>query len=426
MKKKLNKYYVFPSVLLAGKQSKVTIIPKKEKYSFTEDEYMLTVVPTEEKDTDNEPVFHQWAISAEDGVLSFEYDFQKEQEYALLLETKEGKKLLDCSVYALESDLYETVPYKGDLHFHSVYSDARGELSEIAGALRENGYDFLCLTDHHRFYPSEELKAMYEGVDTGLHVFLGEEVHDLNKRQIHIINFNGKYSVNRLIEEDYDNLKSRFMEEARNTVTPEGVDAVDYVFRKWICDEIRKGGGLAIYPHPYWSPSTWKKAYHVGTTASIYAIKEGIYDAFELLNGSGDIRKNNLQVALYQELRAEGVDIPIVGSTDSHGIDCERSTFDHAYTLVFAKDINEIPQAILDKRSVAVENIPNETPRVHGHLRMVKYALFLMEHFYPEYMALTKPLGGLVYAYGETKKCAEDIEIISNRITEFRNGYFRG
>lgn len=424
MKKKLGKYQIFPSVLLAGKKSKVTIVPRKEQYSFEENEYVLFLSPTERKDKSDDPMFHVWTVPVEDGALSFEYDFQHEQEYGVFVETKEGKKVLQGSVYALEADLYETLPYKGDLHFHSVRSDGRGELPEIAGALREKGYDFLCLTDHYRFYPSEEMKAMYEGVDTGLHIFLGEEVQVIDIVDMHIVNFNGGYSVNSLIEKDYDNLKKTLVEEAKHIETPDGVDAVDYVFRKWICDEIRKSGGLAIFPHPYWSPSSWRKVYHTGTATSIYAIKQGVYDAFELLNGSGKMQKNNLQVALYQELRAEGVDIPIVGSTDSHGTDCETSTFDHAYTLVFAKDVDEIPQAILDKRCVAVENIPNEMPRVHGHFRMVKYALFLIRHFYPEYMALTKPLGGLVCAYGETKKCAEDIEIIGNRIKQFRKRYF--
>lgn len=431
MKKALSKFNVFPSVILAGEKSKITVTPKREKHRFTEDEYVFTVYPTEIKDATRDDnctpnnIFHQIVVPVKNGLLSLEYDFKHEQEYGILVETKDRKKVLECAVYALASDLYETMPYKGDLHFHSVYSSGKGELHEIAGALREKGYDFLCLTDHDRFQPSVELKAMYAGVDTGLEVFRGEEVHDKD-RAIHIVHFNGKYSVNSLMMEDYEELKKNIIEEAKTVETPDGVDPIEYVFRKWICDEIRKSGGLAIFPHPYWSPKSWRNAYHTGTPTSIYTIKQGLYDIFEIINGGVGSRSNNLQVALYHRLCAEGFDLPIVGSTDSKGIDREVSSFDHAYTLVFAKDVKEIPQAILDKRSVAVENISNESPHVHGDFRMVKYAIFLIENFYPEYMALTKKLGGLLCAYGETKKCAEDIEIIGKRITEFKNRYFHG
>ncbi len=427
MVKKLGMYNVFPSVVMAGRKSKIVIVPKIEKYNFNETEYILTVIPMEKRDVKRNPAyridisdFNQLKISPKDGILSFEYDFQSEQEYGIYIKTTDDKSVFKFSVYALDSDLYGTFPYKGDLHFHSVKSDGLGELHEIAGALRERGYDFLCLTDHHKFYPSVELRKMYEGVNTGFTVFLGEEVHNADMGYFHIVNFNGKYSVNEILEADYETLKKKLLEEAKTVEVTEDIDPIEYVYRKWISDEIRKSGGKVIFPHPFWKVNG---EYHTETHSSIYTIQKGLYDIFEVLGGCSP-EENNMQVALYNELRAKGIDLPIVGSTDSHGLDSSTSTFDHAYTLVFAKSAEEIPNAIMDGKSVAVENLPNDTPHVYGHFRLVKYALFLIRNFYPEYMELTGKLGDLICAYGETKKCKEDIEIISDEIMKFRNRYF--
>lgn len=421
-------YNVFPSVVMAGRKSKITVEPKHQKYDFKEKKYILTVIPLEKRDVKRNPVyridvsdFNQLEISPKDGMLSFEYDFRSEQEYGIHIKTADNKSVFEFSVYALDSDLYGTFPYKGDLHFHSVRSDGTGELPEIAGALRGLGYDFLCLTDHHKLYPSAELKKMYEGVNTGFTVFLGEEVHNADMGYFHIVNFDGKYSVNDVLEADYENLRKKLLEEAKTVEVADGIDPVEYVYRKWMSDEIRKSGGKVIFPHPYWKVNG---EYHTETHSSIYTIKKGLYDIFEVLGGCSP-EENNIQVALYNELRAEGIDLPIVGSTDSHGLDSSTSDFNHAYTLVFAKSPKEIPNAIMNRKSVAVENLPNENPRVYGHFRLVKYALFLIRNFYPEYMELTSELGEPICAYGETGKCKDDIESISSKITEFRNRYFQ-
>ena len=95
----------------------------------------------------------------------------------------------------MEEDLYGTLPYKGDLHIHTEHSDGKGNLCEVVSAYRQKGYDFICITDHHKYEPSVDAIKMFENVDTGLKIFPGEEVHNCDWGYFHLINFNGKYSV---------------------------------------------------------------------------------------------------------------------------------------------------------------------------------------------------------------------------------------
>ena len=42
---------------------------------------------------------------------------------------------------------------------------------------RRDGFDFLAITDHGRYYPSLEAIEAYKNIPTGLKIFRGEEVH---------------------------------------------------------------------------------------------------------------------------------------------------------------------------------------------------------------------------------------------------------
>ena len=65
--------------------------------------------------------------------------------------------------------------------------------------------------------------------------------------------------------------------------------------------------------------------------------KRGYFDAFEAIGGTKYIFENNLQVALYNEMRAEGVKMPIVGSTDSHTSHTySTNNLGQIYTIAFA------------------------------------------------------------------------------------------
>lgn len=426
MKDESRFFTVFPSVVRAGDVTEITITSIQERRRFKKEVCQLRVVPKEKLDVPrketlgvNDKNWNILPVEVKDNKTTFSYLFRDEQEYLLLLMSEKGECLYRFSVYALKDDLYETMPYRGDLHMHTTCSDGMGTVAQMLSKYREIGLDFLCITDHHKFYPSVEAQKMLEGVDSGLTVFTGEEVHNMDMGHIHIVNFGGKYSVNELLEAGYDGLMAMLKKEAENEKDLSGTDALDFVLRKWICEEIRKSGGKAIFPHPYWSVPQ----YHSETDFSFYTLKQGIYDIFEIFGGVS-IKENQLQEALWQELRMQGVDMPIVGSTDTHDYLKGTSHFGLYSTLVFAKDENDITDAIMRKNSVAVETIEGEAPHIAGNFRLLKYALFLMEHFYPVYETYTKDLGALMRSYIESGDCKEAIERVNAKAQDYKRRFF--
>ena len=426
MRKESRFFTVFPSVVKAGEITEITISSVHEKVPLKDGAYSLTVVPKEKRDLPRNAalniqknVFHTLSVSAKENSITFSYAFRDEQEYRLIL-MQDGVNLYHFSVYALKADLYETMPYRGDLHMHTTCSDGMGSILQLMSAYREMGLDFVCITDHHKYTPSLQAIEMFRDVDTGLTIFPSEEVHNGDMGYVHIVNFGGGYSVNEKLESDYENLCVKLRKEAEGLKLPEGIDAYDYAWRKWICDEIRKSGGKAIYPHPYW---TIYEEYHVETAFSLYTLKQGMYDIFEVFGGC-TVHENQMQAALWQELRLQGVDMPIAGSTDTHDFLPGTSLFGMYGTLVFARENENIADAIMNKRSVAIQTVDGETSRVMGDFRLLKYGIFLMEHFYPVYQTYTRDLGALMRSYAENGDCKASISKVNQTAQAYKKRFF--
>lgn len=80
--------------------------------------------------------------------------------------------------------------YKGNTHTHTLNSDGDSTPDEVARWYRENGYQFLVLTDHNFLTSVEGLNALH-GADEKFLVIKGEEVTDrYEKREIHINGLN--------------------------------------------------------------------------------------------------------------------------------------------------------------------------------------------------------------------------------------------
>jgi hypothetical protein len=92
-------------------------------------------------------------------------------------------------------------------------------------------------------------------------------------------------------------------------------------------------------------------------------------------------------VALWQELIGEGVRVPVVGCSDSHSRTDPRALYNKQFSIVFAKDERDVLAAIKESRCVAVDKRENYT--VYGSFRLVKYARFLIDEYYPDYEKLT-------------------------------------
>lgn len=424
-------FTVFPSVVKARCKSEITITPIHSRYVFTDKKYTVTVIPKEKREYPRRPeyqelcdVFTEVCVEVKDGAITLSHTFLDEQEYRLVLKAQDGNKLYDFSIYALNEDLYGTTPQRGDLHIHTNRSDGLESIEKMVAACREIGLDFIAVTDHHRYAPSIEAIKMFEGVETGLTIFPGEEVHNVcdgADGYFHVINFGGSYSVSNLIASDCKGLCTRLRKEAESISVPDGVDAFEYLFFKWIADEIRKSGGLAILPHPYWTVGG--TVYHLDPALTAYLLKSGVFDAFEVQGGCDEIG-NMLQQSLYYELRAEGVELPIVGSTDAHNCFIGKNRHFGSYsTLALVRAGESVADAIMDKRSVALKTIQDEHPVAIGSLRHVKYALFLMDNFYPTYIKLTKPLGDLIFSYAKLGKCKDEIKRVNAQAQEYKRNF---
>ena len=128
-------------------------------------------------------------IKCGEGLYCVEYDFTTEQQYTLKI--KYNDKIICWShVYSVDDDLSQLKPFKGDTHLHSCRSDGEGTPFEVSCNYRASGYDFIAITDHHKFAPSLEAQSEIKKLTNDFFVFRGEEVHNKSMGYFHIINFN--------------------------------------------------------------------------------------------------------------------------------------------------------------------------------------------------------------------------------------------
>lgn len=454
MKFEQRRYTLSPSVVPAGKPVTVTIKGYGEHFGFYDDiEYEVMLIPKEKRDylinddfdiTRYEEECNIVDAYSKDGVLHFEYTFEGEQEWVLHLRAKGGqdkhfkrwrlyfKELwnvkmydrfsFDFRIYSVLPDLYELDVFRGNLHSHTEYSDG-ADTPELFCANYRRFVDFVAITDHYEYSSSVRAIEEMKQLDTNLKVFPGEEVHVIpSGGRFHIVNFNGKSSVNTRIIDDYENVKAEVFALAKNFPELSERDAQELAWNQWITQEIRKTGGLSIYAHPY---DTVCHAYNCPTDITIETVRRGFTDVYELLN-CDDPNAEILQAALYSEFRSEGIKLPIVGSTDAHqGGDYGVSKAGCHSTVVFAKSVDDIPQAIMDLNSVALSHFPGEKPRIYGPFRLVKYATFLMGNYFPMHEELCSASSILMAEYFKgAKELKPAVEAAEKRIMAYKKSFF--
>lgn len=403
-------YRIYPAVVKAEETAEMTIVPKGRAFFFFEgEEYTILHVEKNGDETDHQsPKNHRRiTVTAKDGVLRFPDAFPGEQEHILVLCYGE-KALAEFSVYSLREDLYRLRPLKGDLHTHSYRSDGKHDPAEAASIIREQGYDFYALADHNRYYPGAEIDEVYRDVKLDLTRVKGEEVHTPGS-VVHIVHVGGSESVaERYIEdpEGYEREVNGYRKEVPAVVPEQYRDR--YARAIWASKKIREAGGLAIFPHPYWRPGK-SMAFNVNDSFAATLLQSGLFDAYELIGGMTP-EGNNRSVVLWSELRAEGLCIPVVGSSDVHKFE-KASTFPYCFTVCFAErnENDAIVDAIRSGRSVAVEASGVEydrIDRVYGSLRLVSYAQFLLRTYFPARQRICQGEGIAMraYAVGECEK----------------------
>ena len=391
----LEYYDVFPKIMLVGAETKVTIRPLGTHVLFDPSEgYTVCILPMRETLEPNEngdkvpDSKYPWTDAVREGnLLTFTYRFGREQEYLIRMYKKSDvtrKGATQFRVYAVDADLFERRPYKGDMHAHSTWSDGKESPEIVMASYRKAGFDFTGLTDHRKHAASVAAIDAYKDAAVDMCMCKGEEVH-IKGNHVHIVNFGSEYSVQEFADADLNKFKAEVHELAdiaknlQGADFPKGVNRFEYFACLWIFKRIQEAGGLAIFPHPHWRSNV----YHDPEDMTDALFASGAFDAFELLGGVGP-DDNNTQAALYNEARAKGLDLKVVGSSDSHG-QINTDYFNWYTTVLFAKDlsIGGIREAVRSGYSVAVERYPGENARVHGPYRFVSFTLFLLSEYFP-------------------------------------------
>lgn len=389
---------LFPRVILAGKKTALVISGddlkgKRKIYVAAQSTEIYNVPHCEKYFIDEDKRYKFSAVVVKGGKAEFEFTPVGEQKHRIYVDT--GSRRITFEVFSLEKDLYELNPYKGDTHMHSTESDGLFTPAEVVAAYYERGYDYIAITDHHKYRGSEKIAKTVDKIAKRFKVYPGEEVHNRGMGYFHIINFGGSDSVNEIILADTDGVFASVTADAerlkKEYSLPDYVDAKEFAFRKWVSDKIREFGGVSVLCHPYWDAYG---EYNMQTPMLETLLKNGVYDAFEVVDDDDKTGNGvNLQVAMYNELRADGVKIPIVGASDCHNVVSEL--FDKFFTYAFAKDVGDVKNAVKDFKSVAVERIGNEY-RVHGPFRLVRYARFLTDNFESGMAEIRKGVAGKV------------------------------
>ncbi len=416
-------YAIWPSVVPADKPTEMTIAPTEKAFLFFENEtYRVSVISVDDDTIDyyGLPTAKTFDVIAHGGVLRFTFAFGREQEHLIILEYGE-KKLQELVIYSLKPDLYALRPLKGDLHSHSYRSDGRRDPAALAGHFREQGYDFFALTDHNRYYPGGEIDETYQGVKLGLQRVKGEEVHTPGS-VVHIVHVGGKKSVAEQYIEDraaYEAAIAAY--EARVPATVPAVYKTRYAMARWACDRIHEAGGLAIFAHPFWRPGG-SCVYNVCVELAKILLESGMFDAYELVGGMEQLGVN-LSVALWADLRALGLQIPTVGSSDVHKLENASPDFPDHFTVCFARE-NEndaIIEAVKKGLCVAVEATGTEYERhyrCYGSFRLVSYAQYLLKYYFPQLQRICQGEGIAMrnYAMGDADAALIEGQAAQSRV----------
>ena len=441
----LHYYDVYPKVFLINRETEITIRPLGQHVAFFGD-YQLRILSAAQGRPGCYPCHENYVDmqvqTQQDGCIRFSHSFAQEGQYLVQIQ-RDGNWVVELPLYALGEDMEGRYPYRGDLHIHTCCSDGQQAPAIVAANYRKNGYDFMAITDHERYYPSLEAKDAYQNVPIGLNIVEGEEVH-LPDNDVHIVNFGGRYSVNGLLEGSWQNRQSDrraviadppsviSREEYRRQVEaliptlniPAGIEPFAYASCIWIFDHIRKADGLGIFCHPYWKVGG---PYQVPEAFTEYMTQQHPFDAFEVLGGELYYEQNGFQTIRYYEDKAKGIRYPIVGSTDSHNSLADHSQMAMmASTFVFAKSNSrkDLISAIKDEYSVAVDTISKEY-RLVGDLRLVKYARFILDEVTPLHDELCFEEGRLMKAHTTgDPEAVRSLRFIAGRMDKFYRKYF--
>lgn len=449
---------VFPRIVPADQVSEIRIIPRFPHAELPALENItvhclpvdgLTEEQTHLDERDRQKLLmpenagKQAVRSAEirDGALVLRIFFAGEQEHNLTLDLHNLPARLEAepwvsrdlngirfNLYSLRPDLMRLRPYKGDFHLHSLCSDGKESPEYVAARYREEGFDFIAVTDHGKYEPSLRAMAYWNGLKNGFRLYPGEEVHVPDGR-VHIINFGGSFSVNELAKNEPERYRREVDELIRalpEGLVPDGENPYPVAASEWAFERIREGGGLAMFCHPYWQV----RKYEISELVTDIMFRRKKFDIFEVIGGfyEHQWRSNNCQIARYYGEIAKGSRFPVAGVSDSHGTDCDQLAFRN-FTVVLAEsdELADLISAMKAGQCAAVEIMGGKIPHVVGEFRLVKYISFLIQDYFPAQTRLCSVEGALMLemiAGNENARTA--LNALGNRVETYRNRSFGG
>lgn len=449
MKTELSYYDIFPKVFAEGQEIRITVKPLGWHAAFDNGiEYTVGIRPMSEADFNQSPHRDnrtEYKIRPDDdGCIRFSHTFRGEQEHYIRI-FRGDNRIVQLSVFSLHEDLVGRYPFYGDLHVHSRRSDGKEAPAIVAANYRRDGYDFSVISDHHRYYPSLEAIEAYKDVSLDFNIVPGEEVH-MPRNSVHIVNFGGRYSVNGLIEtsaqvkERGRDIKFRALttecpavlseEEyaaevekiASSLKLPPSIERFQYASCIWVFEQIRRGGGLGIFCHPYWISDV----YQIPEEFTDYLMETAPFDAYEVLGGESYFEQNGMQTAKYYDDKKKGRHYPIVGCSDSHGT-VNNPNVHVAATIIFSPC--NTSEALIDSvrkfYSVAVDNLTKDIGLV-GDFRLIRYGAFLLRNYFPLHAELCYEEGRLMknYICGDPEAGAA-LDALKGRTDKLRQHYFK-
>ena len=166
--------------------------------------------------------------------------------------------------------------YRGDLHTHTVHSDGKRQIAEMASAATSAGLDFIVSTDHN----TNSANRAWAATTNDLTVIAGEEVTTRHGHWLAIGLPPGGWIDWRYAPRD-------------------GVFAT-------YAGQVRACGGLVVAAHPAvpLPGCAWEFGYHD-------------VDAMEVWNGLWNV-DDELSLRIWQQLLRQGRRISAVGGSDSH------------------------------------------------------------------------------------------------------------
>ncbi len=443
MNKQVFNYIVCPSVVRADEVSTVRIRPLGENTAFMAGERYTVIIREVQTAHGDYSVFTGTTYELtpdEQGDLVITHRFSGEQKHVLTVTRPESdlrsphydithrikyreNVTAVLGVYSLRSDLYGLRAFKGEVHCHTYESDGTQDVCHTIGNYRGAGYDFMAITDHYISMSSEKSMRLYANAPVDMTLMLGEEVH-MPTEHIHVVHLGGRESVNAYFRAHKEEVRAEVDEIKKTLTLPDGISPEDYAWRIWIANKSHEFGGLSILAHPHW---IWNGVFFMGEETTMQLLRDGIHDALDLCDDLTDMHQLDTSVALWNEMRVQGARIPVVASTDSHYTDASdpQRPAVGGYTMVFASDRQpaSIMQAVRDEKSLAVFN--HCTPEaIHGPYRLVKFARFLLDHFYPVYVRLCHGQGVLMSDWPLDEQELQALATLNRRSEAFAKEFY--